>query len=70
MSEYIDNYLEENMVKQDDESMATYIYRTVNKNYNEMNPKGFQNFLDQMIKLCEDMDKGKYPDDKQDSIKE
>ena len=44
------------MQKKDDESLATYIYRIVDKNYNEMNPKGFQNFLDQMIKLCQDMD--------------
>ena len=36
------------MKKKDDESLATYIYRVCNKNYNEMNPKGFQNFLDQM----------------------
>ena len=50
------------MKKKDDESLATYIYRVCDKNYNEMNPKGFQNFLDQMIKLCQDMDKGKYPD--------
>tara|TARA_B100000424_G_scaffold256233_1_gene236007 strand:+ start:137 stop:328 length:192 start_codon:yes stop_codon:yes gene_type:complete len=60
MSEYIDNYLEENMVKQDDESMATYIYRTVNKNYNEMNPPSFQRFLDQMLLLCKDIDKNKF----------
>ena len=39
------------MKKKDDESLATYIYRVCDKNYNEMNPKGFQNFLDQMIKL-------------------
>tara|TARA_B000000532_G_C18730176_1_gene346470 strand:- start:195 stop:380 length:186 start_codon:yes stop_codon:yes gene_type:complete len=58
------------MKKKDDESLATYIYRVCNKNYNEMNPKGFQNFLDQMIKLCEDMDKGKYPSDNKDSVKE
>ena len=60
MSEYIDNYLEENMVKQDDESMATYIYRTVNKNYNEMNPPSFQRFLEQMLLLCKDIDKNKF----------
>ena len=60
MSEYIDNYLEDNMVKQDDESMATYIYRTVNKNYNEMNPPSFQRFLDQMLLLCKDIDKNKF----------
>ena len=35
-----------------------------------MNPKGFENFLDQMIKLCQDMDKGKYPGDNKDSVKE
>tara|TARA_R100001443_G_scaffold16267_1_gene26201 strand:- start:4335 stop:4526 length:192 start_codon:yes stop_codon:yes gene_type:complete len=60
MSEYIDKYLEDNMVKQDDESMATYIYRTVNKNYNEMNPPSFQRFLDQMLLLCKDIDKNKF----------
>ena len=60
MSEYINNYLEENMVKKDDESMATYIYRTVNKNYNEMNPPSFQRFLDQMLILCNDIDKNKF----------
>ena len=60
MSEYINNYLEENMVKKDDESMATYIYRTVNKNYNEMNPPSFQRFLDQMLLLCKDIDKNKF----------
>ena len=58
------------MQKKDDESLATYIYRIVDKNYNEMNPKGFQNFLNQMIKLCQDMDKAKYSDKEQDSIKE
>jgi len=59
------------MQKQDDESLATYIYRIVDKNYNEMNPKGFQNFLDQMIMLCQDMDKGKLPNhDEKDSVKE
>lgn len=59
------------MQKKDDESLATYIYRIVDKNYNEMNPKGFQNFLDQMIKLCQDMDQGKDPNhDKKDSVKE
>tara|TARA_B100001248_G_C27247703_1_gene392292 strand:+ start:109 stop:297 length:189 start_codon:yes stop_codon:yes gene_type:complete len=57
--------------KKDDESLATYIYRVVDKNYNEMNPKGFQNFLDQMIMLCQDMDQGKHPNhDKEDSVKE
>jgi len=60
MSEYIDKYLEDNMVKQDDESMATYIYRTVNKNYNEMNPPSFQRFLEQMLLLCKDIDKNKF----------
>ena len=59
------------MKKRDDESLATYIYRVCDKNYNEMNPKGFQNFLDQMIKLCQDMDQGKDPNhDKEDSVKE
>ena len=32
------------MRKKDDESLATYIYRVCNKNYNEMNPKVLQNF--------------------------
>lgn len=59
------------MQKKDDESLATYIYRIVDKNYNEMNPKGFQNFLDQMIKLCHDMDNGKHDDQiNKDSVKE
>ena len=59
------------MNKKDDESLATYIYRVCNKNYNEMNPKGFQNFLDQMIKLCQDMDNGKHDDQiNKDSVKE
>jgi len=58
------------MKMKDDESLPTYIYRVCNKNYNAMNPKGFQNFLDNMIKLCQDMDKGKYPPDEKDSVKE
>ena len=53
--------------KLDDESMATYIYRTVIRNYNEMNPPTFQRFLEQMLFLCQDMDKGSI---KKDSVKE
>ena len=56
------------MKKKDDESLAKNLNSF--SNYNEMNPKGFQNFLDQMIKLCQDMDKGKYSDKEQNSIKE
>jgi len=63
MSEYIDKYLEKNMVKKDNESMATYVYRTIDKNYNEMNPPTFQRFLDQMLILCKDIDKTKFHSD-------
>ena len=48
------------MKKKDDESLATYIYRVCDKNYNEMNPPSFQRFLEQMLLLCKDIDKNKF----------